>query len=560
LRIGYIYNELQLLTCIERGLWSTNTRYKYFKKGDLILFITQETYVGFVAVARFNGEPYESNEKILNEHNYHFRYPVEFLHVIPLVDRVNIDKNILAILHMNKGLVLGQKAIEEVYMQKNLKPASHGRLILEEVEKLPNILEFYLENLQELIREAKRRPEMHWDGTKYLNCDEETLLKFPLNNYYLDEIMNEESGLIIPVLEPVQRSREYQEHDENTRNKVVFEYLFKSRTYRWIDENVIGLNPSESREYQSMGILHHIGLKGKHKGVFSGYDVPEAIRVLHRQRNDFGMVIQCLEQFNNKEAQNLNFIEFDYDLFEKSLHNQEYHMGKKTKYYILTVKISKSVDSQNIKNTYTVYILENDEIIKKEQLESEEHKNLLSKAKRLGFKLLHDVHPNALINDVTMVHYKQDRPNAKPWEKESYQMLLNFFEDYQGEFERAMVKTAKEDIESEQFEEGEYYRDGSTTYYFGKRYERNPQNRAKAIKIHGLNCLGCGFNFKKMYGERGEDFIEIHHIKPLSTIQEEVVINPATDLVPVCSNCHRMIHRKKDRILTIEELRELIKK
>jgi 5-methylcytosine-specific restriction enzyme A len=114
------------------------------------------------------------------------------------------------------------------------------------------------------------------------------------------------------------------------------------------------------------------------------------------------------------------------------------------------------------------------------------------------------------------------------------------------------------DIEAELAEEDDFYTDGAVKNYFGKRYERNPANREKAIEIHGLNCVCCGFNFEEVYGERGKDFIEVHHIKPLSTIKEQVVINPVTDLVPICSNCHRMIHRRKDNVLTVEELRLLL--
>lgn len=119
--------------------------------------------------------------------------------------------------------------------------------------------------------------------------------------------------------------------------------------------------------------------------------------------------------------------------------------------------------------------------------------------------------------------------------------------------------TIYSDLEAEMSEEGVFYSEGTVKEYSGKRYERNPINRAKAIEIHGLNCKGCGFNFEKVYGEWGKDFIEIHHVNPLCTIKEEVVNNPETDLVPVCSNCHRMIHRRKEEVLTIEELKELIK-
>ena len=78
--------------------------------------------------------------------------------------------------------------------------------------------------------------------------------------------------------------------------------------------------------------------------------------------------------------------------------------------------------------------------------------------------------------------------------------------------------------------------------------------------MHGLNCYACGFNFEEVYGERGKEFIEIHHIKPLSTLEEAIEINPKTDLVPLCANCHRMVHRRKDNYLSIEELKEIIRK
>ncbi|WP_277407618.1 HNH endonuclease [Lacrimispora xylanisolvens] len=79
-----------------------------------------------------------------------------------------------------------------------------------------------------------------------------------------------------------------------------------------------------------------------------------------------------------------------------------------------------------------------------------------------------------------------------------------------------------------------------------------------ALRIHGYQCFVCGFDFKNSYGELGKEYIEIHHKKPLYSLTEEIEINPETDLIPVCSNCHRMIHRRKDRIITVEELKEIV--
>lgn len=122
-----------------------------------------------------------------------------------------------------------------------------------------------------------------------------------------------------------------------------------------------------------------------------------------------------------------------------------------------------------------------------------------------------------------------------------------------------LINNINSDLEAEQVEEGHGI-EGNVKYYYGKRYERDSKNRRLAIKKHGLNCYACGFNFEKVYGKRGKDFIEVHHIKPLSTLEEAIEINPETDLVPLCANCHRMVHRRKDEVLSVEELKQIIEK
>lgn len=103
-------------------------------------------------------------------------------------------------------------------------------------------------------------------------------------------------------------------------------------------------------------------------------------------------------------------------------------------------------------------------------------------------------------------------------------------------------------------------REGRRIVYYGRKYERNPRNRKAAIRIHGLTCMACGLNFEEKYGELGQGFIEVHHVKPLNSLDEEIVVNPETDLVCLCSNCHSMIHRKKNYIMSLDELREVLEK
>ena len=92
------------------------------------------------------------------------------------------------------------------------------------------------------------------------------------------------------------------------------------------------------------------------------------------------------------------------------------------------------------------------------------------------------------------------------------------------------------------------------------RYERSSVARQKCIEAHGLNCAVCGMNFEEIYGELGKGFIHVHHIVPLNTIGKEYLVDYEKDLIPVCPNCHAMLHRKINGVEpTVDELRKIIK-
>lgn len=86
-------------------------------------------------------------------------------------------------------------------------------------------------------------------------------------------------------------------------------------------------------------------------------------------------------------------------------------------------------------------------------------------------------------------------------------------------------------------------------------YERDPKNRKRALEIHRTICVTYDFDFEKVYDKPGMGFIEVHHTEPPSSSDEEQTVNPETELVPVCANCHRIIHRRRGRVLTIEEMK-----
>ncbi|GAB4089565.1 HNH endonuclease [Hydrogenophaga soli] len=73
-------------------------------------------------------------------------------------------------------------------------------------------------------------------------------------------------------------------------------------------------------------------------------------------------------------------------------------------------------------------------------------------------------------------------------------------------------------------------------------YERDLDARARCIRAHGYRCAACTFDFGLAYGSAMEGFIHVHHLKTLASVKARHEVNPIEDLVPVCPNCHAVIH------------------
>jgi 5-methylcytosine-specific restriction protein A len=90
------------------------------------------------------------------------------------------------------------------------------------------------------------------------------------------------------------------------------------------------------------------------------------------------------------------------------------------------------------------------------------------------------------------------------------------------------------------------------------RYEQSPEARRACIAHHGTGCAACGFSFEITYGAIGKDFIHVHHIVPVSQLGVGYELDPVTDLVPLCANCHAIAHQGVNTPRTVAELRRLI--
>lgn len=104
--------------------------------------------------------------------------------------------------------------------------------------------------------------------------------------------------------------------------------------------------------------------------------------------------------------------------------------------------------------------------------------------------------------------------------------------------------------------------EGKVLYRMHRQRERNQKMienfKQKALESGKLYCQVCGFDFFKTYGELGKGFIECHHTIPVSSYEENQQTR-MKDLALVCSNCHRMLHRRRPW-LTISELSNILAK
>ncbi|WP_215671754.1 hypothetical protein [Coprococcus eutactus] len=82
-------------------------------------------------------------------------------------------------------------------------------------------------------------------------------------------------------------------------------------------------------------------------------------------------------------------------------------------------------------------------------------------------------------------------------------------------------------------------------------YSVNSKPTCKPPELHTI--------MKKCNGmDTLEKIISRYIIKAIILLDEKMIPNPEMDFVTICSNCHRMIHRKKNDIITPEQLKKII--
>lgn len=139
-------------------------------------------------------------------------------------------------------------------------------------------------------------------------------------------------------------------------------------------------------------------------------------------------------------------------------------------------------------------------------------------------------------NIMSKCYPKDNIPNNRLLIEDLDELLSTYFILFKKrELERNLDKTSLDK---------ELWIEDTTRYRLHRVTERNQSLSKRVKELQGYTCKACGFNFEDRYGEIGKQFIEAHHVVPISDVKmTRMQLNPMRDFIVLCSNCHRMIHK-----------------
>lgn len=160
-------------------------------------------------------------------------------------------------------------------------------------------------------------------------------------------------------------------------------------------------------------------------------------------------------------------------------------------------------------------------------------------AQGLGSSLGHMSQIDAGEGDWPIEHQHHGRPELRPHFKAVWRQFGRDPDALQARVTAIRQSAdAAEEVEDPDFDEG--FIEGRSYYALHRRYERSDAAR-RLKKQSAPVCEVCGFDFGEQYGSVGQGYIECHHVEPLARSGPRTTYQE--DLVLVCANCHRMLHR-----------------
>lgn len=177
------------------------------------------------------------------------------------------------------------------------------------------------------------------------------------------------------------------------------------------------------------------------------------------------------------------------------------------------------------------------------------------KKNNLGDKILH-IKDIGIVDNIkrTMLEHRKFGMGATVSTNDFKIILLDNYIDFLKS--KSNVTTALVNTEEQQIDKEQKTTEGMIKEVKYFRSQRNRAIRDQCAKRDNYTCQVCGFNFEKVYGERGKRFIEVHHKNPMANFDEEHEVK-LEDLISLCSNCHSMVHYGGE-FLDIDDLRNTL--
>jgi len=203
-------------------------------------------------------------------------------------------------------------------------------------------------------------------------------------------------------------------------------------------------------------------------------------------------------------------------------------------------------------------------------IESESHpNNRFVQRNRIAARLSRDPEARKLVNTRML---ESNAGNTVDWfsayytgHKNGYKhflgwgSLLDRFErtEFQGQAAYKVISVDSIELFPDEVQGGVVLREGAVRRVLVNAYERDPTARKICIAKYGSNCSTCNISFGEKYGEAANGIIHVNHLRPLSSIREEYVVDPIRDLRPVCPNYHAVLHRRNPAY-SIEDVQKFL--
>lgn len=322
--------------------------------------------------------------------------------------------------------------------------------------------------------------------------------------------------------------------------KILKAYLIDGLSMREIQKKVIGIEaPARGGGFFAMEILHKYNVRGEQKGLLKNIKneqelINYIINIKETQITEHQKYI--IEILLNQIIKGDTRIEYG-NLSKILLEKYKTDINPHTVLPSMIGNISKLCHSLRLPMLSIVVVNS------QTQLPGEGFYKLYDE--------LHNTHicGNKFFEDKIRKQIKNDLLNCKNWNRLTDYLNINI-EGISSDYESIFAEELSQ----------EKYKEGNTKLVFVNKYERNPIAKKKCIEHFGTQCQICGFKFSEKYGAIFENKIHVHHIKLLSEIGKEYEIDPIKDLIPVCPNCHMILHSKgKNEVYTVDEIREMIK-